>query len=190
MKRFEAIRAVISAVGDELVVCNLGHPAQELFALRDRPRNFYMLGSMGLASSIGLGLALSRHETVVVIDGDGSLLMNLGTLATIGANRPNNYVLVVVDNESYGSTGFQPTFTARRANLLDVARACGLRHTVTATTPYEVEQALTNALQAGGGPCCILAKTDKGNLEGIKPIALTALELRDRFMESLGESAR
>ena len=190
MKRFEAIEAVMQAVSDEIVVCNLGHPAQELFALRDRPRNFYMLGSMGLASSIGLGLALFRKETVVVIDGDGSLLMNLGSLATIGATQPKNYVLIVIDNESYGSTGFQPTFTAKSTNLLDVARACGLRHTMMATTPDEIEKALTNALQPDEGPCCILAKTDKGNLEGIKPIPLTALELRDRFMESLGERAR
>ena len=179
----------MSAIGDEIVVCNLGHPAQELFALRDRPRNFYLLGSMGLASSIGLGIALSRKETVVVIDGDGSLLMNLGSLATIGANQPKNYVLCVIDNESYGSTGFQPTFTAKSTNLLDVARACGIRRAMMATHPDELSKALTNALRSDEGPCCILAKTGKGNLEGIQPIPLTAEELRDRFMESLGERA-
>lgn len=187
MKRFEAIETVMKTVGDEIVVCNLGHPSQELFVIRDRPRNFYVLGSMGLVSSIGLGIALARQETVVVIDGDGSLLMNLGSLATIGANQPNNYVLFVIDNESYGSTGFQPTFTAKSTNLLEVARACGIRNAMTVKNPDEIGRALTDALRSDEGPFCIVAKTRQGNLNGLKPIPLTSVELRDRFMESLGE---
>ncbi|MBS7288417.1 MAG: sulfopyruvate decarboxylase subunit beta, partial [Candidatus Freyarchaeota archaeon] len=79
MKRIEAIRCVVEELDGELVVCNIGYPSRELYSVRDRDENFYMLGSMGLASSIGLGLALSTRKRVVVFDGDGSLLMNLGS---------------------------------------------------------------------------------------------------------------
>ena len=89
----------MEAITDELVVCNIGHPAQELFVIRDRPENFYMLGSMGLASSIGLGLAMSQDKKVVVLEGDGAVAMNMGSLATIGLVRPANYVLIIIDNE-------------------------------------------------------------------------------------------
>jgi sulfopyruvate decarboxylase subunit beta len=86
MQRIDIIRRV--AAQDGLIVVNLGFPARELFVVKDRPANFYMLGSMGLASSIGLGLALSQPETVYVIEGDGALLMNLGSLATIAREAP------------------------------------------------------------------------------------------------------
>jgi len=88
MRRYEALQEIMKAITDEPVVCNLGHPAQELFAVRDRPQNFYMLGSMGLASSIAHGLALCRSGKVVAIDGDASVTMNLGGFATIGHTRP------------------------------------------------------------------------------------------------------
>ena len=84
--RYEAIEDIMSYVDEELVICNIGFPSRELYEINDRSRNFYMIGSMGLASSIGLGLALSKpHEKVIVIDGDGSLLMNMGSLVTIFA---------------------------------------------------------------------------------------------------------
>ena len=90
MRRYEAIKKIISQLTDEIVVCNIGHPSQELYQIKDRPQNFYMLGSMGLASSIGLGIALSQPRKVIVIEGEGSVLMNLGGLTTIGINQPKN----------------------------------------------------------------------------------------------------
>ena len=118
MNRLDATRQLIAALADEPVVASLGHPAYDLFAAGDRPANFYTWGSMGLASSIGLGLALARPDLrVFVLDGDGSLLMNLGSLATIGWTRPENLVLIVWDNEEYGTTGGQPTATAHGADL-------------------------------------------------------------------------
>src|SRR6266850_4420736 len=118
MNRLEATRIVVELAGDAPIVASLGHPAYDLFAAGDRPQNFYTWGSMGLASSIGLGLALARPELrVFVLDGDGSLLMNLGSLATIGFLRPANLVLVVMDNETYATTGGQPTPTAGCARL-------------------------------------------------------------------------
>ena len=111
------------------LISNIGFPSRELFSVKDRPENFYMLGSMGLASSIGLGLALARPERrVMVLDGDGSVLMNLGTLATIAHHAPENYLLVILDNCCYGSTGSQPTCTHLGTDLAALAVAAGVKN--------------------------------------------------------------
>ena len=125
MIRAEILRAIIPVISDELVVSNIGLPSQELHMLDDQPTNFYMLGTMGLASSIGLGLALSQNETVIAIDGDGSVLTNFGTLPTIANNVANNFILLIIDNGSYGSTGDQPTYAGGKTSLAKVAEACG-----------------------------------------------------------------
>ena len=105
MNRLEATQIVVDHAGDAAIVASLGHPAYDLFAAGDRPRNFYTWGSMGLASSVGLGLALARPDVrVFVLEGDGSLLMNLGSLATIGLLQPANFVLIVMDNEQFATT--------------------------------------------------------------------------------------
>src|SRR5215472_4824340 len=105
MTRLEATRRLRARFTDEIVVPSLGHPAYDLFEAGDRPENFYTWGSMGLASSIGLGLAMAQPaRRVFVLDGDGSLLMNLGSLATIAAQSPGNLVVLVWDNEKYGTT--------------------------------------------------------------------------------------
>ena len=95
MNRYELIETVVPVLKDTLVVCNIGIPSQELFSICDRENHFYMLGSMGLCSSIGLGLALTTNKSVVALEGDGALLMNLGTLATIGNRAPDNLILLV-----------------------------------------------------------------------------------------------
>ena len=111
MARYEAIQDIMNQIDDEIVVCNIGFPSRELYEIDDRDKNFYMIGSMGLASSIGLGLALSKpDEDIVVIDGDGSLLMNMGSLVTIFATNPSNLTWIVIDNGAYGSTGNQDTY--------------------------------------------------------------------------------
>ncbi|MGL6298786.1 MAG: thiamine pyrophosphate-dependent enzyme, partial [Methanobacteriaceae archaeon] len=112
MKRFDAIKNIMENITDELIICNIGFPSRELYEIKDRDENFYMLGSMGLASSIGLGLAMaiSNNKKVVVFDGDGSLLMNMGSLVTIFNQNPENLVWVVFDNGCYGSTGNQCTY--------------------------------------------------------------------------------
>src|SRR5215471_7586304 len=118
MTRADATRALVELAGDAPIVASLGHPAYDLFAAADRPQNFYTWGSMGLASSIGLGVALARADLrVFVVDGDGSLLMNLGSLATIGWTRPRNLVLVVWDNGQHGTTGGQTAATSHGADL-------------------------------------------------------------------------
>src|SRR5262245_61445202 len=111
MTRLDATKIVLDAIAappQSPVIASLGHPAYDLFAAGDRPANFYTWGSMGLASSIGLGLAMARPDLrTFVLDGDGSLLMNLGSLATIGWVKPQNLVLIVWDNQLYGTTGGQ-----------------------------------------------------------------------------------
>jgi sulfopyruvate decarboxylase subunit beta len=127
MKRRDAIEKIIELIDDELIVCNIGFPSRELYDIRDREENFYMIGSMGLASSIGLGLALSKPErNIVVIDGDGALLMNMGALVTINACKPRNLTWIVINNGAYGSTGNQETY-AKDLNLSQIASSVGLK---------------------------------------------------------------
>jgi len=125
MIRSDILKNLIPVISNEFVVCNIGLPSQELHMLDDQPTNFYMLGTMGLSSSIGLGLALVQKQTVIAIDGDGSVLTNFGTLPTIANNVADNFILFIVDNGSYGSTGDQPTYAGKKTSLSKVAEACG-----------------------------------------------------------------
>jgi thiamine pyrophosphate-dependent acetolactate synthase large subunit-like protein len=179
MNRLDATRAIVDLAGDSAIVASLGHPAYDLFEAGDRPRNFYTWGSMGLASSVGLGLALARPDLrVFVLDGDGSLLMNLGSLATIGLLRPANLVLVVMDNEEYATTGGQQTPTAHGADIEGAARAMR----VDATTVRTAE-ALTDAVGRLNGPLVVVAKVNESG-----PIAKPPLDcvfLKNRFMDAL-----
>jgi sulfopyruvate decarboxylase subunit beta len=126
--RSRAIGAVLELLTDELVVVCNGFPSRETYALRDRPENFYMIGSMGVAPAIGLGVALAQPtRKVVVFDGDGNVLMGMGTLATIGAVKPKNLIHIVFDNEVYGSTGNQPTIS-QVVRLDQVAKSVGYRN--------------------------------------------------------------
>jgi len=116
MERFDGIKDIMNYINDEIIVCNIGFPSRELYQIKDRAKNFYMLGSMGLASSIGLGLAMAKEnsdEKIIVFDGDGSVLMNMGTLVTIFNQNPKNLILVVFDNGCYGSTGNQCTYAEK-----------------------------------------------------------------------------
>ncbi|WP_281953928.1 sulfopyruvate decarboxylase subunit beta [Pseudophaeobacter arcticus] len=186
MIRSEILTEIAPLLRDQLVVCNIGIPSQELHAIDDQPSNFYMLGTMGLASSIGLGLALAQPKPVVVIDGDGSVLTNLGTLPTIGNNAPGNYILMIIDNGSYGSTGDQPTYTGKKTCLAGMARAAGCDSVVEVQdvdTAAALAQALKQAEQ--GGPATVLVvKCDSGNAK-MPVIPLDPVVIRDRFMKAV-----
>lgn len=159
MRRAEAIATVLANVRDELVVTANGWISREACAASDRAENFYMLGSMGLAAPIGLGLALARPERrVIVLDGDGNLLMTLGTLAMIGDLRPPNFLHIVFDNEVYGSTGGQRSATARIA-LDALARAAGYADVRRAVTAEDLDAAI-DALLSASGPSFLLVKVD------------------------------
>ena len=182
MNRLEATQSLVAAIGDDPAIASLGHPAYDLFAARDRATNLYTWGSMGLASSIGLGLSLARRDLrVFVLDGDGSLLMNLGSLATIGWVRPEN--LVVWDNESYGTTGGQDTATAHGADLESAAKAMGIQATVTVRTEGELRSSIARA-RAEPGPWMIVAKVTEV-APSVKP-PLDCVFLKQRFMAAIG----
>jgi len=186
MNRLEATRRLIAALDREPVIASLGHPAYDLFAAGDRPENFYTWGSMGLASSVGLGLAIARQELrVFVLDGDGSLLMNLGSLATIGWTRPRNLVLIVWDNELYGTTGGQPTATAHGTDLEAAARAMGAAQTLTIRTEAEFDTAITRA-RGEDGPWVIVAKVSEST-PTVKP-PLDCVFIKQRFMSAIGNA--
>src|SRR3990170_7672781 len=129
MTRYEAIRKVAEIADRDIIVSNLGIPAKELYDIKDRELNFYMLGSMGLVSSIGLGLSMAQKKHVYVIDGDGSLLMNPNALTAIGSYNPGNLSVLAIDNAAYGSTGNQQTCTATNIDLELLAIANGIKET-------------------------------------------------------------
>ncbi len=138
--------------GEAVLVTGLGSPTYDAFAVADSPLNFYLWGAMGSAAMVGLGLANAQAgRRVVVLTGDGEMLMGLGSLATIGAQRPRNLAIVVVDNELYGETGMQPTHTAHGVELAAVARACGFASAETVRTGAELD-ALERSLYAAPGP--------------------------------------
>ncbi len=182
MIRSEILRDIAPILRDQLVVCNIGIPSQELHAIDDQPSNFYMLGTMGLASSIGLGLALSQPKPVIVIDGDGSVLTNLGTLPTIGNNCPDNYILMIIDNGSYGSTGDQPTYAGMKTDLAAMARAAGCDNVVE-VQDKDTGDALQAALDSGKGTVMVV-KCDSGNAK-MPVITMDPVVIKHRFMEAV-----
>jgi sulfopyruvate decarboxylase subunit beta len=186
----DAIAVAQDVCGDALVVHANGVISRAAFSRGDRPEHFYMIGSMGLASSIGLGLALARPERrVVVCDGDGNVLMNLGTLALVAAQRPANFLHLCLDNGVYASTGGQPTISPRVA-LDALARAAGYAAVARADEPAGLRQALV-ALLAARGPAFLLARITPelpdplfGRVE-VEPPAIT-----ERFRTAAGAAAR
>ena len=180
MIRSEIIKNLIPVISRELVVCNIGLPSQELCMMDDQPTNFYMLGTMGLSSSIGLGLALSQKEKVISIDGDGSILTNLGTLPTIANNVADNFILLIIDNGSYGSTGDQPTYTGKKTSLAAVAKACGCENVVECQAEEAVD--VMKAALASDKMTIIVCKCESGNIP-VPVIEYDAPVIKYRFME-------
>ena len=182
MIRSEILKELVPIISDHLVVCNIGLPSQELNLIDDQPSNFYMLGTMGLASSIGLGLALSQKKKVISIDGDGSVLTNLGTLPTIANNVANNFILLIIDNGSYGSTGDQPTYAGKKTSLSAVAKACGCENVIECRAE-DTATAVRDALD-GNQMTIIVCKCDSGNVK-VPVISMDPVVIRDRFMKEV-----
>ena len=178
MARYEAIQDIMKYIDDELVICNIGFPSRELYEVDDRSKNFYMIGSMGLASSIGFGLALARpNEDVVVIDGDGSLLMNMGSLVTVFANNPSNLTWIVIDNGAYGSTGNQDTY-AQSIDLVDVARGVGFKNS------YYFDDVNLKEFIRSEDASFIVYRTEAGN-SNAPIIDIDPITIKERFMKSI-----
>ncbi len=187
MLRIDALKAIYSDIEDHLVVTNMGAVAVELYSLGHRPNFFYLEHSMGLASSVGLGLALCLPDRrVTVIDGDGSVLMNLGTLSTIARYRPANLVHVIFDNESLLSVGGFPTATSTGTNLAGIAREAGVERSTAVTDIEDMKNAFAESVQSPG-PVVIVAKVDAvGPTSFAMDIGL--LENRFQFQRYIRES--
>ncbi len=185
MTRFQAIEAVAEVLDGEAVVSNIGVPSRELYAIRDRDLNFYMLGSYTQASPIALGLALQTDRDVIVLDGDGSLL-GTAVLPVIAAASPTNLVVVGLDNGTFGSTGDQPTPSRRFADLELLAIAAGIPRTCRAATGDELQACLE---ERGTGPRFVHVPICPGNAE-VGHIPLSPVQIRDRFMTALGSRQR
>ena len=184
MLRFDALQAIYPELENHIVVTIMGAVAAELYTIGHRPNFFYLEHAMGLASSMGLGIALSMPQhKVIVIDGDGSLLMNLGTLSTMARYKPDNLLHIVFDNESLLSVGGFPTATATGTDLAGIARACGVPSVMEADTLESLAKSARDAL-ASNTLTTIISK-----VEAIGPktfhMDLPLLENRFQFKRAL-----
>ena len=182
--RYDVTRRLVERLRPEAaVIGGIGTTNFDLWAAGPRDRNFYMLGSMGLAVPIALGVALAQPGTrVIALEGDGSILMQLGALATVAQRAPRNLGVLVMDNGCYQITGAQPTATADRADIEAIARGCGINRCATISGLDELDRELDEAL-AGDGPWLIVAKTDHS-----PPRAVTErdpVRIRMRFMDAM-----
>lgn len=185
LQRRDVVRRLLSGRGDALVVAGLGSAAWDVTAAGDDDRNFYLWGGMGGACMMGLGLALARpSRRVLVITGDGDLLMGLGSLATIAVQRPRNLAVVVLDNARFGETGMQPSHTAGPTRLVAVASGCG----ITRTLDVEDDEALAGLVAAVHGLDDLLfarVRVSADELPRVLP-ERDGTVLKDRFRAALG----
>jgi thiamine pyrophosphate-dependent acetolactate synthase large subunit-like protein len=184
LRRRDVARALLADRGDLLVVAGLGSTAWDVTAAGDHPLNFPLWGAMGGAAALGLGLALARPDRrVLVLSGDGEVLMGLGALATIAVQKPSNLALVAFDNERYGETGMQPTHTAHGVDLAAMARAAGMPVTGTVHDQAALEAALP-AIRAAPGPVFFAIKVRAEPLPFVLP-PKDGAQLKDRFRAAL-----
>lgn len=189
LRRRDLVQRLLARRGEALVVTGLGAPSWDVAAAGDDARNFYLWGAMGAAAMVGLGLALAQPKRrVLVVTGDGEMLMGMSSLATVAAQKPANLAILVLDNRSFGETGQQPSLTAAGADLVGVARACGIATCLRLRSMAEVDAAAPALLEAPG-PVFALAEVA---LEKIA-LALPARDgdyLRHRFRTAvLGQAA-
>ena len=183
MKEIEAIQALLTGLKDsDIALFTTGMVSREAQSIKDRPQNFYMIGSMGLASSVGLGIALNTNKKVIVFDGDGSVLMDMGTMALIASEKPKNLIHLVIDNESYKSTGCQPTIS-RKICLDKIAKAAGYKTVKRITNLKTLKKSVSSILKAAG-PAFILLKV-KGEETEPPRVKASPEELKNRIMKSL-----
>jgi thiamine pyrophosphate-dependent acetolactate synthase large subunit-like protein len=187
MERLAATGIAVELAGDQPIIGGVGNSTFDLVPF-DRPRNFYMWNSMGMASSIGLGLAIARPDLrVVILDGDGSILMNLGSLATERACHVNNLVHVIWDNGGWEITGGQPAGSPFGVDLEAVARGCGFLNTATVAS-LDAFQAVFEQAMRDDQAWAIVGKVEGGD-SPYRPIK-NCIALRDRFRSALASSTR
>jgi thiamine pyrophosphate-dependent acetolactate synthase large subunit-like protein len=168
LDRRGVVASLLAERGGMIAVGGLGASTYDIAAAGDHDRNLYLWGAMGGAVMIGLGLALAQPGLpVVVITGDGEMLMGLGSLATVGLQKPKNFTIVVLDNEVYGETGGQASHTADTVDLVAVARACGIADARTLATMADIEAFAPDMREVSSGPRFASIKIDSANLERV-----------------------
>ena len=181
MIRKEAIELCLDEIKEQPIIAANGFISRDLFNAKDRNTNFYMIGSMGLASSIGLGVALKTpKKKIFVFDGDGNILMNLGSLTTIGSLKPKNLTHVVFDNSVHESTGSQPTNT-NFVSIEKIAKACNYNHTFMARTENNFEKILRK-IKKLKGPIMVVVKIQQSGTVRSGRINISPVGITERFM--------
>ena len=184
LQRRNAVARILAGRGDMLVVTGLGSPTYDCAAAGDHALNFYLWGAMGSSVTVGLGLALAQPERrVLVITGDGEMLMGFGALATVAARKPDNLAIAVIDNEHYGETGMQRTHTSAGVDLAGIARSAGFRETATVRQTAELESAIP-ILHRVKGPVLVVLKVSSAR----DPLVLPPWDgpfLKTRFRQAL-----
>jgi len=188
--REQALRELDRVLDErDLVVTTTGMTSRELFTIRDRPGNFYMLGSMGCAAAIGLGLTrCAPDRKLVVLDGDGALLMKLGTAATIGHYRPRGLLHVVLDNGTYETTGGQPT-TSCSVAFEQIAAGAGYARSLVVNSPSALAQVVAE-FEVGQGPLFVTLAIRSGHMQGVGRVGRSPQQIRDDFRHAASESLR
>ena len=184
MIRFDAIKLVTDVIGNQPIISANGFISRDLFEANDKESNFYMIGSMGLSSSLGLGVALTNpKKRIFIFDGDGNILMNLGSFITIGSLKPKNLVHIIFDNEVHESTGGQPT-NSSKIKLEKIANSAN--YTVFKTNSKHGLRNILKKIQSISGPILILIKIEQ-NIYKSKRVTWKPTEIRKRFMKSLNQ---
>jgi len=168
LERRSVVSSLLAERKEAIVIGGLGASTYDIAAAGDHDRNLYLWGAMGGAVMIGLGVALSQPKLpVVVITGDGEMLMGMGSLATVGLQKPGNLSIVVLDNEVYGETGGQASHTAATVDLVGVARSCGISDARAIATMADIEGFAASMQDVSGGPRFASIKIDSANLERV-----------------------
>ena len=183
MIRKEAMDLILQKIKSEPVISANGFISRDLFELKEKNSNFYMIGSMGLSSSIGLGVALKNpKKRVYVFDGDGNILMNLGSLTTIGTLKPKNLIHIIFDNSKHASTGGQPT-NSKFIKIENIAKECGYRFVFKVENEEKMKKIVKKSIKLVG-PIMILIKIkNDGEIGG--RMKISPIELKKRFMKNL-----
>lgn len=180
MIRKEAITFLAEMIGNQPIISANGFISRDLFESYEKETNFYMIGSMGLASSIGLGIAIKNpKKRIYVFDGDGNILMNLGSLVTIGAEKPKNLIHIVFDNNSHESTGGQPT----NSSLISIEKiAKSTNYLVYIVKTKSALKRIFNKIKLQKGPIMIVVKIEKSKIKS-KRVTISPQKIRNRFMK-------
>ena len=184
MNRKEAIEFISERIDNSPIIAANGFISRDLFSSSEKKTNFYMIGSMGLASSIGLGIALKKpKKRIFIFDGDGNILMNLGSLTTISSQKPKNLIHIVFDNSAHESTGSQPT-NSNLIHIEKIAKACDYNHVYIAKDQNNFLK-IIRKIKKLKGPIMILVKIQQSKGQRSERIKISPIKIKERFMGSI-----